>query len=37
VEVLNMTMMSRQQKKHVVKLNEPVIPEPTHHGSDQAE
>jgi len=27
VELLNMTMISRQKKKHVVQLNEPMLPE----------
>jgi predicted tellurium resistance membrane protein TerC len=35
VELLNMTMMSRQKKKHVVELNEPKLPENTQ-GDDTA-
>ena len=36
VELLNMTMMKRAAKKHVVVLNEPVLEEDTDGGSDQA-
>lgn len=36
VEVLNMTMMRRLKKSHVVQLNEPVLEEDVDENSDQA-
>lgn len=36
VELLNMTMISRQKKKHLVELNEPKFPEQHKEGGDMA-
>lgn len=36
VELLNMTMMSRAKKRHVVKLNEPKLPEENNSDADSA-
>jgi hypothetical protein len=36
VEILNMTMMSREKKRRVVQLNEPVLDEKDNNYSDSA-